>query len=118
MAQAAKKPEQDECSRCMMAVKDSLDVLQGRWKLPILLSLRYGNKRFMEISREVNGITDKVLSKELKELEMNQLITRTIHATFPPTVEYAITDHGNSLDNVISALRDWGLQHRKQIIGK
>ncbi len=116
MTKAAEKPDQAECSRCMMAVKDSLDVLQGRWKLPILVSLKYGNKRFKEISREVNGISDKVLSKELKELEMNQLITRTIHDTFPPTVEYAITAHGHSLDTIISALRDWGLHHRKKIM--
>lgn len=113
-----KSADKADCSKCMMAVQDSLDVINGRWKLPILVSLKYGNKRFKEISREVNGITDKMLSKELKELEMNQLITRTIYDTFPPTVEYAITDHGHSLDTIISALRDWGLHHRKKIIGK
>jgi DNA-binding HxlR family transcriptional regulator len=92
-----------------MSVKDSLDVLNGRWKLPILVSLKFGDKRFKEISKEINGITDKMLSKELKALEMNKLITRTVHGTFPPTVEYAITKHGLSLDDVILSLRDWGL---------
>ncbi|MGE5106367.1 MAG: winged helix-turn-helix transcriptional regulator [Sphingobacteriales bacterium] len=102
----------------MLSVKDALDVLNGRWKLPILVSLKFGNKRFKEISKEINGITDKMLSKELKELEVNQLITRTVYDSFPPTVEYAITKHGLSLDTVILSLRDWGNEHRKKIIGK
>lgn len=113
-----KKEEQDECEKCIMMVKDALDVLNGRWKLPILVSLKYSNKRFKQISKSINGITDKMLSKELKELEMNQLITRTVHDTFPPTVEYSITEHGHSLDPVISALKNWGGLHRKKIIGK
>ena len=101
-----------------MLVKDSLDVLNGRWKLPILVSLKYSDKRFKQISRDVNGITDKMLSKELKELEMNQLIKRTVYHTFPPTVNYTLTEHGYSLDPVISALKEWGGAHRKKIIGK
>ena|SRR5688572_26025116 len=114
----AKTPEQCECAKCMLLVRDSLDVLNGRWKLPILVSLKFGNKRFKEISKEINGITDKMLSKELKELEVNQLIIRTVYDTFPPTVEYAITKHGLSLDPVILALRNWGADHRKKIIGR
>lgn len=114
----AKNPEEYECAKCMMSVRDALDVLNGRWKLPILVSLKFGNKRFKEISKEIDGITDKMLSKDLKELEANQLVIRTVYDTFPPTVEYAITRHGLSLDTVILALRDWGIDHRKKIIGK
>jgi DNA-binding HxlR family transcriptional regulator len=99
-------------------VQDALDVLYGRWRLPILMSLAYGNKRFTQISKEVKGISDKVLAKELKELEINQLINRTIHATFPPTVEYSITKHGESLENVMRELKHWGESHRRKIIGK
>jgi DNA-binding HxlR family transcriptional regulator len=108
----------NDCEKCIRAVSDALEVLNGRWKLPILVSLRYSNKRFKEISKDVNGITDKMLSKELKELEINQLITRTVYDSFPPKVEYAITAHGESLDTVIGALKIWGGQHRKKIIGK
>jgi DNA-binding HxlR family transcriptional regulator len=86
--------------------------------LPILVSLKFSNKRFKQMSKEINGITDKMLSKELKELEMNQLIIRTVYDTFPPTVEYAITQHGLSLDPVILSLKNWGIHHRKKIIGK
>lgn len=98
-------------------VKDALDVLSGRWKLPILISLGFGNKRFKEISKDVQGITDKVLSKELKDLEANKLIIRTVYDTFPPTVEYAATEHGMSLYEVIDALYKWGIMHREKIIG-
>src|SRR5688572_10174017 len=108
----------EECARCVMQVKDTLEVLSGKWKLPILVSLKYGDKRFGQISKDVRGITDKMLSKELKELELNQLIQRTVYDTFPPTVEYSITVHGHSLDPVIGALKDWGQHHRKKIIGK
>jgi len=118
MRKSKKQPEECERDKCIMAVKDALDVLNGRWKLPILVSLKFGNKRFREISKEIGGITDKMLSKELKALELNKLLTRTVYDSFPPTVEYTITQHGLSLDTVISALRDWGVDHRKKIIGK
>src|SRR5258708_31600112 len=107
-----------ECLREMLPVKDALDVLNGRWKLLIIISLTYGKRRFKEISKEVHGITDKVLSKELKMLEMNKLISRTVYDSFPPTVEYAITEHGRSLNEVITSLHKWGTAHRKKIIGK
>lgn len=113
-----KDTEQCDCTKFVLSVQDSLEVLHGRWKLPILITLRLGNKRFKEISKEVRGITDKALSKELKELEVNQLISRVAYDTFPPKVEYSITAHGLSLDGVILSLRDWGNYHRKRIIGK
>lgn len=106
------------CSQVLLPVRDTLEILSGRWKLLIIISLTFGTKRFKVISREVQGITDKVLSKELKELEMNQLIKRTVHDTFPPTVEYSITEHGKSLHKIITELREWGISHRKVIMGK
>lgn len=106
------------CPKNMLSIRDALEALEGRWKLLILFSLSSGPKRFKEIAREVNGITDKVLSKELKLLELNKLIKREVHNTFPPTVEYSITGHGKSLDKVLEELHFWGLAHRKKIIGK
>lgn len=107
-----------ECSKMILPVRDALEILSGKWKLPIIISLTFGTKRFKQISTEVQGITDKMLSKELKELEVNQLVKRTVIDTFPPTVEYSITEHGKSLDKLIQELRDWGMAHRKKIIGK
>lgn len=100
------------------AIKDAMETLNGNWKLPILFSLSGGAKRFKEIAREVEGISDKMLSKELKDLEANHLVCRTVYDTFPPTVEYAVTEHAASLYEVMKALRDWGQNHRKKIIGK
>lgn len=107
-----------ECTRRILPVRDALEVLHGRWKLPILIALTFGTKRFRQIAKEVGGITDKVLSKELKEMEANQLIKRTVYDTFPPTVEYVITEHGKTLNKVIEHLGEWGQLHRKKIIGK
>lgn len=109
---------QCECAKCIMTVRDALEVLHGRWKLPILVSLKFGDKRFKEISKDIKGITDKMLSRELKELELNQLVTRTVYDTFPPKVSYSITGHGLSLDTVIASLQNWGTTHRKKILGK
>jgi DNA-binding HxlR family transcriptional regulator len=106
------------CRESNRAIKDALDVLNGSWKLPILASLTDTPKRFKEIAREVEGISDKMLSKELKYLEMNHLVNRTVYDTFPPTVEYSVTEHTATLHDVIVALRDWGTIHRKKIIGK
>jgi DNA-binding HxlR family transcriptional regulator len=114
----ATEPTKTECTRAILPVKDALEVLSGKWKLPIIISLTFGNKRFKEISKDVANITDKVLSKELKDMEANKLVTRTVYDTFPPTVEYAVTEHGKSLYEVIAALNKWGTSHRKKIHGK
>jgi DNA-binding HxlR family transcriptional regulator len=107
------------CSKTdQMAVKDALEVLNGRWKLKILISLFAGTKRFKQIAHDVEGISDKMLSKELKDLEVNQLVKRTVYDTFPPTVEYAFTEHAKTLKNVIDALKEWGFVHRKKIMGQ
>lgn len=105
------------CPKTMRSIKDALDAVEGRWKLLILFSLSAGPKRFKQISREVNGITDKTLSKELKNLEANKLVQRQVYDTFPPTVEYSITSHGLSLEKVLDELHFWGLAHRKEVIG-
>jgi len=102
----------------MLSIKYALEAVEGRWKSLILFALSESPKRFKQISREVNGITDKTLSKELKSLEENQLVIREVYNTFPPMVEYSITPHGLSLEKMIDELHFWGLAHRKQVIGK
>lgn len=106
-----------QCNQALLHVRDALEVLSGKWKLPILIALASGPKRFREIAKEVPNITDKMLSKELKDLEINLLITRTVHDTFPPTVIYERTEHSDTLGEVISALREWGVLHRKKVFG-
>lgn len=116
----AKKELHDKaaCVGMIQPVKDALEVLNGKWKLPIIISLSFGNKRFSEMAKDIPGITDRMLSKELRELEMNQLVKRTVYDAMPVVVEYSLTKYGDSLDTVIEELRKWGLQHRKRIMGK
>jgi len=114
----AKPSSTGECIKMLLPVRDSLDILNGKWKLPIIIALSYGSKRFKELQREISGITAKALSKELKDLEVNQLVKRAVFDTKPVTVEYTLTDYGQTLDKVIIELRNWGVKHRKRIIGK
>ena len=67
------------CMSMLLPVTDAMNVLSGKWKLPILISLSFGDKRFGEMAREIPKITDRMLSKELRELELNQLVKRTVY---------------------------------------
>lgn len=108
--------KREKCSKEGMAIRDTLDLVGGKWKLPILYTLiTHGTMRFKELQREVDGITARMLSKELKDLELNQMVSREVYDTAPITVEYTITKHGTSLGPVVKALYDWGLKHRQQI---
>ncbi|MFN8251888.1 MAG: helix-turn-helix domain-containing protein [Ferruginibacter sp.] len=107
-----------QCQAHLLPVRDALEFLSGKWKLPIIVSLSFGNKRFREMANEIDGITDKMLSKELRDLEQNLLVKRTVYDSVPVKVEYSLTDYGSSLDTVVDALRAWGVQHRKRIMKK
>jgi DNA-binding HxlR family transcriptional regulator len=100
-----------------MAIRDTLDVVGGKWKLVLITILMSGKRRFKELSRDA-GITPRILSKELQELEMNGLITRTVMDTKPITVEYELTKYSESLVEVLTAMEKWGMKHRKRMIGK
>ena len=101
------------------AVSDAMDVLSGKWKIRLLGTLRFrGKMRFMDLLREVEGIAAKMLSKELQDLEVNKLVSRTVLNTKPITVEYEITEYGKSLDKIILEIVHWGIEHRKTIMGK
>jgi len=102
----------------LLPVKDALDILSGKWKLPIILSLTFGKKRFKQMLREIPGITPKMLSKELKELEINELADRKVYDTVPVSVEYELTNYGKTLKPLIGELHQWGAKHRKRILVK
>lgn len=105
-----------ECNKQLLPVKDALDILSGKWKLQIILSLTFGKKRFRQIQREIPGLTPKMLSKELKELEINELAVRHVYDTLPVTIEYELTPYGRTLKPLIAELHKWGTKHRKRII--
>lgn len=105
------------CTSALQAVGDALYVLNGKWKLPILIILRrYGHQRFGQITKLMPQITDRMLSKELRDLEANQLVKRTVHDSVPVVVEYSITEYGYSLDPVIKELKLWGMEHRRRVM--
>ena len=108
----------DECTRSILPVRDVLDILSGKWKLQLILSLMFGNRRFKDLQNHIHGITPKVLVKELRELEMNELVKRTVYDTSPVYIEYAITPYGRSLKKIILEMEDWGKKHRKRIMAK
>lgn len=112
------KKEHKDCMSVLLPVRDTLDVIGGKWKLLILISIWEGNKYFREIERSIPKLSTKVLAKELKDLEVSKLVNRTIIDGYPVRIEYTITEHTKTLQTVIETLRDWGTKHRKIILEK
>jgi DNA-binding HxlR family transcriptional regulator len=106
------------CQFKLMASRDALEVIQGKWRIPIIISLTYGNKRFGEIQRDIEDISPKMLSQELKSLEMNKIIKRTLYDTMPVTTEYSLTQLGLSMNTLLEEILNWGIHFRKEIVGK
>ena len=105
----------ESCSKSRMAIQDTLDVVGGKWKLVLISVLRSGKKGFNELSRDA-GISPRILSKELHEMQMNDLVSRTVHDTKPVTVQYELTEYSRTLDGVLSSMEEWGKNHRKKIV--
>jgi DNA-binding HxlR family transcriptional regulator len=103
----------------IMAIHDTMDVLSGKWKISIISTMCYYNqRRFSDMLNDLNGISNKQLSKELKELEQNKLVKRTVLDTQPISVQYNLTEYGQSLQGLIHDLASWGANHRQVIIGQ
>ncbi|MCX6195108.1 MAG: helix-turn-helix domain-containing protein [Flavobacteriia bacterium] len=97
------KKIQNSCS-----LKDVLDIIGGKWAMPIIYHLSKGKMRFKELERTVEGINTRMLVKELKNMDANGIITREVFATVPPTVEYTLTNKGEKLLPSIVSLHTWG----------
>ena len=108
----------EACLVKLRASRDALEVIQGKWRIPIIVSLTYGNKRFGEIRKDIEDISPKMLSQELKELEMNKLISRTLYDSMPVTVEYALTPLGLSMNKLLEELLAWGIHFREEMTRK
>jgi len=100
----------------LRALQDTLYFVGGKWRLPIMNAICNGNKRFREIERSIPGITTRMLSKELKEMELNKLITRTVHPDTPVLVEYESTEHCRSFGKVIEEMISWGKEYKKIVL--
>ncbi|MGF7036842.1 winged helix-turn-helix transcriptional regulator [Mucilaginibacter lappiensis] len=106
------------CREQMQAVQDTMDVMGGKWKIKILAILYFEGTHFMELQRRVNGIGSKMLAQELKDLEMNGLVNRTVVDSRPVMVKYELTPYGTTLKDLIEQMETWGRNHRKKIIAE
>lgn len=107
-----------ECTGRLTAISDAMYAIGGKWKLRIIIALQEGTKRFNELQRTVTGISARVLSNELKELELNGFIKRNVHDQSPVLIEYELTEYCNTLKDVLFSLVAWGIQHRAKIINE
>lgn len=104
------------CQVRMQAISDTMSLLSGKWKFHILGTLIEGNTLgFMDLLREINGIGTKMLSKELQDLEVNNLVNRRVMNTKPITVEYSITEYGKTLAPLIDEMAKWGIDYREKV---
>lgn len=104
-----------ECKGHLASIDDALYVIGGKWKLRVIAALHDGHKRFNEIQRAITGISARVLSNELKELELNGFVERKKGIETPVTVEYIVTPYADTLNEILSALSHWGTTHKDKI---
>lgn len=103
------------CRRNLATVRDALYVLSGKWKIPLIIALQAGPARFSDLQRHVEGITPRLLSKELKELEQNDFVIRREYPDGSAPITYELTAYSTTLNGIITALQEWGAQHRHHI---
>lgn len=104
-----------ECGKKLRAIDDIVDILGGKWKLAIMAHLCGKPMRYSELMRDIVGVSGKVLSRELKDLEMNWLIRRVVSQESPVSVTYELTEYGISLKELTDDIADWGMQHRERV---
>jgi DNA-binding HxlR family transcriptional regulator len=97
-------------------ISTTLEIISGRWKSVIIFYLLSGPKRFNEIKRYLPGVTPRMLTLQLRELERDQVLSRYVHAQVPPRVDYELTAFGRSLEPVLTSMRDWGIRYRHQVL--
>lgn len=95
--------------------RQTLDTLEGKWKFAIIYELlKKDTYRFKELERQIEGITARMLIKELKSLEKSDIIIRKQYPTVPPKVEYSLTPHGATLEPIMTSMTEWGKKHLKR----
>ena len=105
-------PENGIVPRMNCAVDATMSVIEGRWKTVILCKLyQNGPMRFNQLMKDIDGISPRILTKQLKEMESDGIVKRTSYPEIPPKVEYSITEKGLSLGPILKAMADWGLQN-------
>jgi DNA-binding HxlR family transcriptional regulator len=104
-----------ECAHKIRAINDVMHLLGSKWKMSIIARLCYRSMRYSEMLKDIEGISGKVLSRELRDLEMNNLIRREVLDSQPVAVSYDISEYGKTLKELMDNIADWGLEHRRMI---
>lgn len=100
----------------LRALQDTLYFIGGKWRIPVINSLCNGSRRFREIERSIPGITTRMLSKELKDMELNKLLVRKVYPDIPVLIEYEPTEYCRTFGKIIHEMINWGREHRKKVI--
>ncbi|ETT52714.1 winged helix-turn-helix transcriptional regulator [Paenibacillus polymyxa] len=108
---------EQEMKKYESGVQAMLELVGGKWRILILHQLISGKKRTSELRRAIPGITQKVLTQQLRELEKNEIIHRIIHPQIPPKVEYELTEYGLTLQDIIDRICLWGENHLDRVYG-
>lgn len=104
--------EKKELPAC--PVETTLSIIGNKWKVLILRDLMPGTKRFGELKKSIGNVSQKVLTAQLRAMETDGLLTRTVYAEVPPRVEYSLTDLGISLNPILNAMQTWGNEYKKE----
>ena len=96
-------------------VELTLLLISNKWKVLIIRDLLDGTKRFSELKKSINNISQKVLTSNLREMEENELLTRKVYPEIPPRVEYTLTDIGYSLKTLLDDMEKWGIWYRNEV---
>ncbi|RYH00827.1 transcriptional regulator [Salipiger sp. IMCC34102] len=116
---ATRSPRHEDYERSEgCGIEAALEMIGGKWKGVILYHLLNGALRFTELQRAVGSITQRTLTRQLRELEADGIVSRTVHPVVPPKVEYALTEKGSALTPILTALREWGLRHALSTDGR
>jgi DNA-binding HxlR family transcriptional regulator len=104
-----------ECSRSMLPVSDVLAQIGGKWTIYAIVALSHGPRRFSELKREIEGVSQKMLTATLRDLEKDGFVTRKVTPSMPPRVDYALTDMGRELREPLSAIGQWANANRGRV---
>lgn len=99
-----------------LALNDTLNIISGKWKMPIIGCLLFEKMRFKDLERSIPNISPRMLSKELKDLELNGIVKRTVYDTIPVSVEYELTASGKTFKDVIDVMVEWAIKHREKLL--
>lgn len=113
-----KQVEPQKCSGYFCPVEITLNIISGKWKGVILYHLLGGKKRFNELKKMMKTVTHRSLTLQLRELERDGVVKRTVFAEVPPRVEYELTPLGLSMQPIIQAMREWGLDYQNIFLQK